>query len=319
MELYGLKKISPSCSDLHEACPYTLEQIIQKGKHSVRVLKAFASESNETVAIKLFPKTIDGQCLPAFLSEGQALANLEHPHILRYHETYSDAVVETGAGKFTEYSAIVMEYVPSGDLYGALSQRLFSEKLARTLFKQMISVFQYLHNQEVVHLDVKLENFLINCEEGVKLIDFESCQKVKQNTRVTAKGTPGYRAPEVVSETYSDLKALDIYSLGIVLFMMVAGTPPYVESQENGTWKFDKYYQVLRNDKEKFWNVHEAYRVADGRPGFSNELKEIIESMLSNDSEKRPKVNDIRGYKWFQGETCTKKELERELSHYSKV
>jgi len=315
MELFGLKKITSSCSGLHEACPYTLQKVLQKGKCSVRIIKAIASETNESVAIKLFPKTKDGKCLQAFLSEQKAIANLSHPYILKYHDTFDDAVIESEDGNFVEYSAIVMEYIPQGDLHSVISKKPFSEKLARSVFKQMVTVVQYLHSQDLVHLDIKLENFLITAKDGIKLIDFEACQKyIKGGESVLAKGTPGYRAPEVLKKDYlENPKALDIYSLGIVVFMMVAGTPPYVEQQENGEWKFDKYYETLRSDSQKFWRAHERYRLADGHGGFSEEFKTFVEAMIDENVNGRPKIEDLRRKSWFQGEVFTVDELQNEL------
>jgi len=168
-----------------------------------------------------------------------------------------------------------------------------------------------------LHLDLKLENFLVTPQEGIKLIDFESCQKLKKNGTIIAKGTPGYRAPEIINEDFQqDPKALDIYSLGVVLFMMVAGTPPYTETQENGKWKFDKYYDALRTDVKKFWGAHERHRIADGKEGFSKEFKEIVEGMLNVNASKRLKIEDLKRSSWLQGEVYTNKELERELNHY---
>lgn len=319
MELFGLKKISSSCSDLHEACPYTLEKVLQKGKCSVRVIKAFAPETNQVVAIKLFPKTKDGKCLQAFTSEQKALANLSHPYILKYHETYNDAIIESEGGKFVEYSAIVMDYISQGDLYSVISRKPFSEKLARSVFKQMVTVVQYLHSQDLMHLDIKLENFLITPKDGIKLIDFEACQKDLKDGTLIAKGTPGYRAPEILTDDLDNPKALDIYSLGIVLFMMVAGTPPYVEQQENGEWKFDKYYEVLRSDSQKFWRAHERYRMTNddgGKKEFSVEFKSFIEAMIDVNPNKRPKIEELRRKAWFQGEVYSVDELEKELLNY---
>lgn len=314
MELYGLKKISSSCQDLHEACPYTLEKVIQKGKNCVRVIKSIASETNETVAIKLFPKNRDGQPLNAYLNEQKFLTGLSHSHILKYQETYHDAVIQVEDGKFSEYSAIVMEYIPFGDLFGLISKKPCSEKLARTIFRQMVSAISYLHQQDIAHLDLKPENFLVDPKQGVKLIDFEACQKITSGEKAIAKGTPGYRAPEVVKEEFEDVKALDVYSLGVVLFTMVAGTVPYVEAFEGGKWKFDRYYDALRNDARKFWGAHERHRTNDGKECFSSEFKAAFESMLDADPEKRPTVENIMRLKWCQGEVYSDDELEMQLT-----
>lgn len=209
------------------------------------------------------------------------------------------------------------KYVPYGDLFGLVSQRPFSEKLARTIFKQILSAIKYLHGQDLVHLDLKLENILVDPTEGVKLIDFDACEPVKSGHKSTSnKGSPGYRAPEVAKGNPENLFAGDVYSLGVVLFILVVGTPPYNEIEKNGKFVCDKFYEVLRTDVKKFWKAHESYRETDGRPKLTKAFKEMVETMLKEDPKKRPTVVELERSTWLQGEAYILEELEEKLQGF---
>jgi serine/threonine protein kinase len=318
MELYGLRRVSSSETESKEVDPYTLEKAIHAGKSNIRILKATDPASKETVAIKLFPKSKSRKSMPNFFNEERSASKLSHPHILKYHAFYEDALIQLGKDEFKEYSAIVMEYIPYGDLFGLVSQRPFSEKLARTIFKQVLSAIKYLHSQNLAHLDIKLENILVDVAEGVKVIDFDACESTKDSAQPVSlnKGSPGYRAPEFVKGNAENLLAADIYSLGIVLFILVVGTPPYNEVEKNGKFVFDKHYEVLRTDVKKFWRVHESYRENDGRPKLSKSFKEVIEAMLKEDPTKRPTVVDLERMSWLQGEIYDEDEFEAKLKAF---
>jgi len=318
MELYALRRVSSSNTNVQEMENYCLENVIHPGKSNIRILKATSSETKETVAIKLFPKQKDSKCMPNFFNEERSASQLSHPHILKYFAFYQDAAIQISKDQFKEYSAIVMEYVPYGDLFGLVSQRPFSEKLGRTIFKQIISAIKYLHGQGLAHLDLKLENVLIDVKEGVKVIDFDACEPTTNEAAKTSgpKGSLGYRAPELAKGTIEDLLQGDIYSLGVVLFTMVVGIPPYSEYEKNGKFFFDKHYDVLRNDVKRFWKVHEGYRESDGRPKLTKAFKDVVEAMLKEDPNKRPRIYDLEKMAWLQGDTYTKSELEVKLKSF---
>jgi serine/threonine protein kinase len=318
MELYALRRVTSSDQqESQEVDIYNLQKAIHAGKTNIRILKANSANSNKTVAIKLFPKLKNGKPMPNFLNEERSASQLSHSNILKYHAFYQDALIQLGKDEFKEYSAIVMEYEPYGDLFGLVSQRPFSERLARTIFKQILSAIKYLHSQELAHLDLKLENILVDPTEGVKLIDFDACEPVKQGSQIGClKGSPGYRAPEFVKGKAENLMACDVYSLGIVLFILVVGTPPYNEVEKNGKFVFDKHYEVLRTDVKKFWKVHQNYRESDGRPKLTKAFKEIVETMLKEDPKKRPTIAELERMAWLQGDTYTEDELETKLNAF---
>jgi len=313
MELYALRDISTADPNLQEVEVYYLNGLLQKGRSCSRLLKASSSDSEESVAIKLFPKEKNGECSPGFLIEESSVTKLSHPNLLKYHTFYKDALIKGKNGDFCEYSAIVMQYISYGDLFKLVSSAPLSEKVARTLFKQMISVIEYLHEQNLTHLDIKLENFLIT-DDGIKLIDFEGCQDLKKRKTISLPaGTSGYRPPEFVKGGYQDLKSADIYSLGVVLFTMVSGTPPYTEIEENKMHKFDQYYETLRKNTKKFWEVHEHYRAADHQEAFSQEFKKLVEGMLAENPQDRLSVDKIKRSEWYKGNVCSKEDLTHEL------
>jgi serine/threonine protein kinase len=140
MELYALRNASANHCDLNEVDTYNLEQTIHPGKANIRILKATTTEEpRKTVAIKLFPKQKDGKCMPNFFNEERSASKLDHPNILKYYAFYQDALIQLEKDKFKEYSAIVMEYVPYGDLFNLVSQRPFSEKLAHYFQANFVS------------------------------------------------------------------------------------------------------------------------------------------------------------------------------------
>jgi serine/threonine protein kinase len=316
MELYGLRRVSSSDPDVHEVDPYSLEKVIHPGKSNIRILRSFSSKMNETVAVKLFPKQKNGKCMPNFFNEERSASLLSHPHILKYYSFYQNAIVQIGKDEFKEYSAIIMEYVPYGDLFGLVSQRPFSEKLARTVFKQILSALKYLHGQGLAHLDLKLENILIDPKDGVKLIDFDACEATDKTMIDPNKGSLGYRAPEFSKGTLEDLLPADIYSLGVVLFIMVVGIPPYTETDTNGKVHYDKYYEALQHDVKRFWKAHESHRENDGRPRLTKAFKNLVEAMLKEDPNQRPKICELERMEWIKGDTYTKAELENKIKGF---
>ena len=101
------------------------------------------------------------------------------------------------------------------------------------------------------------------------------------------KGTPGYRPPELLSGGLKNLKSADIYSLGVVLFTIVVGWAPYEEIEESqDKFKFDKYYESLREDSELFWKTHEKYYKSENEDiDLSQEFKDLIEELMHEDPE----------------------------------
>lgn len=292
---------------------YSLSTQLYGGKNSISIYKGLTPGTSTTLAIKVFAKQKNESPSPHYKQEEAIAVKLNHPNILKYFAFYPEAQYKQFRGPMRDCSAIVMEYVPHGDLFGLVCKRPLSEKLARTFFRQMVSAITYLHEEGIAHLDVKPENFLIG-PEGLKLIDFDFSHRIEESVTHGMKGTPGYRPPEFARGFLQDLKAADIYSLGITLFTMVSGCPPYEEiEQEKDVFVFDKFYDALRTNPKAFWESHNGFRKEEGREEFSTGFKQLIESLLAEEAKDRPTIEIVKDNEWVKGEVYEQNELEAEL------
>mmetsp|Transcript_22495 Transcript_22495/g.19455 ORF Transcript_22495/g.19455 Transcript_22495/m.19455 type:complete len:165 (+) Transcript_22495:382-876(+) len=145
-------------------------------------------------------------------------------------------------------SYIAMECAPYGDFHDLTFQKhLFNqdEVLLRTFFKHLVDGLDYLHSNDISHLDLKLENLLLGEDFKLKIIDFgfSNCKAQGDNGSL-GSGTEDYRAPEVINGQVEDYKAADIFSLGIILFVMTFGFFPYQEDEDHDD--FSLYTLLIR-------------------------------------------------------------------------
>jgi serine/threonine protein kinase len=292
---------------------YTIRGLLGTGKNSVQIFKAISPVTHKTCAIKLFNKQSDDTISQDFIQEREVVKTLSHPNILTYFDFHQEVYYKIHArAPMKECSAIVMEYIPYGDLASLISKKPCSEKLARTLFRQMLSSLEYLHNEGYAHMDLKPENFLLN-SEGIKLIDFDVSQRIDDSKSRSVKGTLGYRAPEIARGDLQDTKAADIYSLGVVLFHMVAGMKPYDEvAVDFAGFAFDDYYRHLQRNPKVFWEKHNKNCQALN-DAFSEDFKDFIEALLQENYQKRPSIEDIKKMKWYEGEVYRASEIEAQI------
>ena len=124
-----------------------------------------------------------------------------------------------------------MEYIGQKTMFHYLKDkpgRKVSEDVGRIIFKQIVSAVAYLHSKNIAHRDIKLENIMIGKNKQIKLIDFGfsvTCKEGK-NIRIIC-GTPSYMAPELTLKKDYDGKKVDVWALGIIVFVMCAGFYPF--------------------------------------------------------------------------------------------
>jgi len=190
----------------------------------------------------------------SFEAERRMLASLEHPHVVKMLECFKE----------DHTLCIVLELCRGGELYSRLVERSkeqgsggLDEPLTKVLYRQMLHAVSYLHAQNVVHRDVKTENFLLVGERGtpehdiVKLCDFGTASRLTKSRPRSMEniGTLSYTAPEVYANKGAAVQA-DAWSLGVVLYVMVTGTNPFRtpsrKAQGPGGPKADKEETVRR-------------------------------------------------------------------------
>jgi serine/threonine-protein kinase len=206
----------------HRLGPYQIEEIIGSGGMAV-VYRARA-EDGRTVALKVLfpPPNAAAEIRLRFEREARTAARLNHPAIVRVFE----------AGQAGGYAYLAMEFIKGQ----TLAQRLFeqsaplSEDEAADIAWQIADALYYAHGQGVVHRDVKPSNILLTDDNRALLTDFGVAQAFDDPSLTRTGhtvGTPAYMAPEQAGGLQPLDGRADLYALGVVLYHMVAGRPPF--------------------------------------------------------------------------------------------
>nr|XP_040030061.1 serine/threonine-protein kinase SIK2 [Gasterosteus aculeatus aculeatus] len=252
---------------------YDIERTLGKGNFAVVKLARHRITKTE-VAIKIIDKTqLDAVNLEKIYREVQIMKMLEHPHIIKLYQ-----VMET---KNMLY--LVTEYAKNGEIFDYLAKHgRLSELEARRKFWQILSAVEYCHNRNIVHRDLKAENLLLDGHMNIKIADFGFGNFFQPGEPLaTWCGSPPYAAPEVFEGQQYEGPQLDIWSMGVVLYVLVCGALPF----DGPT------LPVLRQ------------RVLEGRfriPYFMTEdCEHLIRRMLVLDPSKRLSVAQIKEHKWM--------------------
>ncbi|XP_026362009.1 maternal embryonic leucine zipper kinase [Ursus americanus] len=231
--------------------------------------------TGEMVAIKIMDKNALGSDLPRVKTEIEALKNLRHQHICQlYH------VLETANKIF-----IVLEYCPGGELFDyIISQDRLSEEETRVVFRQIVSAVAYVHSQGYAHRDLKPENLLFDEYHKVKLIDFGLCAKPKGNKDYhlqTCCGSLAYAAPELIQgKSYLGSEA-DVWSMGILLYVLMCGFLPFDDDNVMALYK-----KIMRG----------KYEVPKW---LSSSSILLLQQMLQVDPKKRISVKNLLSHPWI--------------------
>ncbi|XP_047247024.1 serine/threonine-protein kinase SIK2 isoform X3 [Girardinichthys multiradiatus] len=252
---------------------YDIERTLGKGNFAVVKLARHRITKTE-VAIKIIDKTqLDAVNLEKIYREVQIMKMLDHPHIIKLYQ-----VMET---KNMLY--LVTEYAKNGEIFDYLAKHgRLSELEARRKFWQILSAVDYCHNRNIVHRDLKAENLLLDGHMNIKIADFGFANFFQPGEPLaTWCGSPPYAAPEVFEGQQYEGPQLDIWSMGVVLYVLVCGALPF----DGPT------LPVLRQ------------RVLEGRfriPYFMTEdCEHLIRRMLVLDPSKRLSLAQIKEHKWM--------------------
>ncbi|KAH1589534.1 hypothetical protein KXX34_005523 [Aspergillus fumigatus] len=252
-----------SSKDLRTVGNYTLGRLIGKGSFGKVYLASHKLTNGSKVVLKSSPR--EDTNLPREIHHHRQFL---HPHIARLYE-----VIVT-----EKLVWLVLEYCPGDELYNYLLRHgpLPVDKVKK-IFTQLVGAVAYVHSRSCVHRDLKLENILLDKHENVKLCDFGFTREYegKASYLQTFCGTICYSAPEMLKgEKYAGEK-VDVWSLGIILYALLAGELPFDEDDDQVTKKKILTEEPVFNDK------------------FPDDAKALINLLLSKRPLIRPSLADI--------------------------
>lgn len=258
---------------------YKIKKELGKGTYG-RVYQVEHKISNEIRACKHLSKAALKNT-EKLNTEINILVKTDHPNIIKLYEVYEDP----------RYIFLIMEECTGGELFDRIIQKvktkqLYTEKEAANIFKQLISAIAYCHTNNICHRDLKPENILYASKGEtslIKIIDFGLSAFLPGGKMKTRVGTAYYIAPEVIKGQYNE--KCDIWSAGVILYILLTGTPPFNGSNDNEIYKKLSNFQYSFPEK-KFKKI-------------SKEAIDLIKLLLSEES-KRPNATTVLEHPWFQ-------------------
>ncbi|CAL1404442.1 unnamed protein product [Linum trigynum] len=237
------------------------------------------TETGENVAIKIIDKekVLKRQMITQIKREIVTMKHLRHPNVIRTDEVMTC--------KTRIY--IVMEYAARGELFDEIvAEGRLGEDAGRKYFQQLVSAVDYCHSRGVYHRDLKPENLLLDASRVLKVSGFGFSalpQQVSGDGLLhTTCGTPAYVAPEVILKKGYDGAKADVWSCGVILFLLLAGYLPFHDSNLMAMTK-----QITKADVKC-------------PPWFSSSVKELVKRILDPTPATRISIAEIIESEWFK-------------------
>ncbi|XP_065384671.1 serine/threonine-protein kinase 33 isoform X3 [Macaca fascicularis] len=266
---------------------YTFGRILGKGSFGM-VIEATDKETETKWAIKKVNKEKAGSSAVKLLErEVNILKSVKHEHIIHLEQVF-----ETPKKMY-----LVMELCEDGELKEILHRKgHFSENETRWIIQSLASAIAYLHNNDIVHRDLKLENIMVKSSLtddnneinlNIKVTDFGLAVKKQSRSEAMLQatcGTPIYMAPEVINaHDYS--QQCDIWSIGVIMYMLFCGEPPFLASSE------EKLFELIRKGELHFenpvWN------------SISDCAKSVLKQLMKVDPAHRITAKELLDNQWL--------------------
>ncbi|OJJ43005.1 hypothetical protein ASPZODRAFT_136884 [Penicilliopsis zonata CBS 506.65] len=268
---------------------YRILQQLGKG-HFASVYLCVERATGTHYAVKVFEKRPgDSQKshMDSLQQEVALLMSVNHPNLLCLKDTFDE----------TDSVYLILELAPEGELFNYIvAKQKLSESQTRHIFVQLFEGLKYLHDRGIVHRDIKPENILMtDTKLTVKLGDFGLAKIIGEDSFTTTLcGTPSYVAPEILQETQRRkyTKAVDIWSLGVVLYICLCGFPPFSDE----LYTKENPYTLAQQIKMGRFDYPSPYWDSVGDPAL-----DLIDKMLTVDVDKRITVDECLEHPWLTG------------------
>ncbi|KAM3932709.1 hormonally up-regulated neu tumor-associated kinase homolog A-like [Leptodactylus fuscus] len=260
---------------------YLVGRMINKGSFA-KVMEGLHVPTGQKVAMKVIDKKKakqDSYVLKNMKREPRIHQMIKHPNIVQLYET-----LETENSYY-----MVMELCPGGDLMDKICDRKKLEEYdVRKYTRQIISAVEHLHRHGIVHRDLKIENFLLDENSNIKIVDFGLSNTIQYNglsheLLSTQCGSPAYAAPELLANKKYGPK-VDVWSIGVCVFAMLTGTLPFAVEPFN----IKQLLQKMKNGD-----------ITPIPPDISKGAVHLINTLLQPDPQKRPTIKEAMKDRWL--------------------
>ena len=198
----------------------------------------------------------------------------------------------------------LFEYLKNGELhnYVFLLKKKFSEELSKKIFFDILMAVENCHESGIIHGDIKLQNIMLSANFNLKLIDFGFSKNIKDGLISEITGSRFYNAPEIFSSATKgyDGTLSDVFSLGVVLFVLVMGFYPFDKPNITDS----RYKFISKKDLPSFWKKCEQKKNLsnsnNNNIGISEEFKDLFEKMVYPKPEERISISQIKKHPWLQ-------------------
>jgi serine/threonine protein kinase len=211
-----------------------------------------------------------------------------HPNVIRLHNDFETR----------KHLVMVMDYLSGGDLFDrVMSKGKLAESIAQNYFMDVLRGLDFIHSHDIAHRDLSLENLLLDAEDRLVIIDFGLCCECSDGQKQTQRVGKGfYIAPEIFNKAGPyDPKKADVWSLGIILFIMITGKPPMERPA-----KQDKRFNYLVEGK-----MADLLRARGQDHLFSNDCLGLLSQMLCVDPSSRVSLGQVLAHPWIQSAPST--------------
>ena len=256
--------------------PYEIIELLKEGSSS-KVYLGRSKYTNENVAIKTINKhslqnNIDDILLVA--KQIEVLKTLKHRNIVTLYEIYESP----------KYIHLITEYLSGKDLIEKLiRKKRFNEEEARRIFFQILDAFTYMHKMNICHRNIRTEHILFDKNNRPKIVGFGYSTFYESNKLIEGEyGSLPYVCPEIIEEGPYNPELADVWSLGVILYVLICGYLPFSDEDDN---------------KNKIL-------ISEGKIDFpkeiSNKLKDLLKHMMEVDPKKRYSFQKIIKHPWIK-------------------
>jgi serine/threonine protein kinase len=248
---------------------YDVDKVVLGSGNFATVKKCTNKSTKQLYAVKIIDKN-KVEDMEDIEREVEIMGQINHPNIVKLIEVFD----EPSKKKMN----LVMELVTGGELFDKIVEKgNYSEKDAAHVINTLCGALEYLHARGIVHRDLKPENILLASKADdapIKVADFGLARMIKKGDMMkTACGTPGYVAPEVLQNKGYSSGAVDMWSTGVILYILLCGFPPFYEEELPAL--FDQILKGRYDFPTPWWD-----NISDG-------AKNLVRRMLTVDPNKR--------------------------------